>query len=441
MPAVAFERSGAARAAPTPHSWSPAVTQSAAPRRPFYRSPLCWGLVVALALGGGWWWRQHAAADAAGQRRAAPPAAVGVAAAQLQNVPLQISALGTVNSTYTVTVRSRVDGQLDKLHFEEGQPVKQGQLLAELDPRPFQAALAQAEGQLLRDQALLQNAQLDLARYRQLLEQNSIAKQQVDTQAALVRQYQGTVKLDQGAVDNAKLQLSYSRVSAPVSGRAGLRQVDPGNIVHASDANGLVVITQTQPINVLFSVPEVSLGQVLRASRAQPGLAVEAWDRDNRNKLADGKLLAIDNQLNTSTGTVNLKARFANADEALFPNQFVNVRLSLGEQENAVTVPATAVQLGKTGSYVYTVNADSSVSLNPVSAGARVGDIVIVEQGLKPGQRVVVDGLDKLRDGAKVTVVDRAAQSRQAAQGAGKTGRHKRDGSGPAGKRRASAAQ
>nr|WP_240352171.1 MdtA/MuxA family multidrug efflux RND transporter periplasmic adaptor subunit [Chromobacterium alkanivorans] len=402
---------------------------------------MCWGLVVALALGGGWWWRQHAAADAAGQRRAAPPAAVGVAAAQLQNVPLQISALGTVNSTYTVTVRSRVDGQLDKLHFEEGQPVKQGQLLAELDPRPFQAALAQAEGQLLRDQALLQNAQLDLARYRQLLEQNSIAKQQVDTQAALVRQYQGTVKLDQGAVDNAKLQLSYSRVSAPVSGRAGLRQVDPGNIVHASDANGLVVITQTQPINVLFSVPEVSLGQVLRASRAQPGLAVEAWDRDNRNKLADGKLLAIDNQLNTSTGTVNLKARFANADEALFPNQFVNVRLSLGEQENAVTVPATAVQLGKTGSYVYTVNADSSVSLNPVSAGARVGDIVIVEQGLKPGQRVVVDGLDKLRDGAKVTVVDRAAQSRQAAQGAGKTGRHKRDGSGPAGKRRASAAQ
>ncbi|WP_231589174.1 MdtA/MuxA family multidrug efflux RND transporter periplasmic adaptor subunit [Chromobacterium sp. LK11] len=417
------------------------MTQSAAPRRPFYRSPLCWGLVVALALGGGWWWRQHAAADAAGQRRAAPPAAVGVASAQLQNVPLQISALGTVNSTYTVTVRSRVDGQLDKLHFEEGQPVKQGQLLAELDPRPFQAALAQAEGQLLRDQALLQNAQLDLARYRQLLEQNSIAKQQVDTQAALVRQYQGTVKLDQGAVDNAKLQLSYSRVSAPVSGRAGLRQVDPGNIVHASDANGLVVITQTQPINVLFSVPEVSLGQVLRASRAQPGLAVEAWDRDNRNKLADGKLLAIDNQLNTSTGTVNLKARFANADEALFPNQFVNVRLSLGEQENAVTVPATAVQLGKAGSYVYTVNADSSVSLNPVSAGARVGDIVIVEQGLKPGQRVVVDGLDKLRDGAKVTVVDRAAQSRQATQGSGKNGRHKRDGSGPAGKRRASAAQ
>ncbi|OQS44536.1 MdtA/MuxA family multidrug efflux RND transporter periplasmic adaptor subunit [Chromobacterium haemolyticum] len=417
------------------------MTQSAPPRRPFYRSPLCWGLVVALALGGGWWWRQHAAADAAGQRRAAPPAAVGVTAAQRQNVPLQISALGTVNSTYTVTVRSRVDGQLDKLHFEEGQPVKQGQLLAELDPRPFQAALAQTEGQLLRDQALLQNAQLDLNRYRQLLEQNSIAKQQVDTQQALVRQYQGTVKLDQGAVDNARLQLSYSRVTAPVSGRAGLRQVDPGNIVHASDANGLVVITQTQPINVLFSVPEVSLGPVLRASRAKPGLAVEAWDRDNRNKLADGKLLAIDNQLNTSTGTVNLKARFANADEALFPNQFVNVRLSLGEQENAVTVPAGAVQLGKAGSYVYTVNADSSVSLSQVSAGARVGDIVVIEQGLKPGQRVVVDGLDKLRDGAKVTVVDRAAQNRQAAQAAGKNGRHKRDGSGPAGKRRASAAQ
>lgn len=416
------------------------MTQSAEPRRPFYRSPLCWGLVVLLALGAGWWWRQHAAADAAAQKRGAPPTAVGVAAARLQNVPLQVSALGTVNSTYTVTVRSRVDGQLDKLHFEEGQQVKQGQLLAELDPRPFQAALTQAEGQLLRDQALLQNAQLDLARYQQLLQQNSIAKQQVDTQQALVRQYQGTVKLDQGAVDNAKLQLSYSRVSAPVSGRVGLRQVDPGNIVHASDTNGVVVITQTQPINVLFSVPEVSLGAVLQASRANPGLTVEAWDRDNRNKLADGKLLAIDNQLNTSTGTVNLKARFANAGEALFPNQFVNVRLSLGEQENAVTVPATAVQLGKVGSYVYVVNADNSVSLAKVSAGARVGDIVVIEQGLKPGQRVVVDGLDKLRDGAKVAVVDRAAQNSQAAAGAGK-GRHKRDGSGAAGKRHASAAQ
>ncbi|MFC4490363.1 MdtA/MuxA family multidrug efflux RND transporter periplasmic adaptor subunit [Chromobacterium aquaticum] len=417
------------------------MTQTAEPRRPFYRSPLCWGLVVLLALGAGWWWRQHSAADAAAQKRGAPPTAVGVAAARLQNVPLQLSALGTVSSTYTVTVRSRVDGQLDKLHFEEGQQVKQGQLLAELDPRPFQAALTQAEGQLLRDQALLQNAQLDLARYQQLLQQNSIAKQQVDTQQALVRQYQGTVKLDQGAVDNAKLQLSYSRVSAPVSGRVGLRQVDPGNIVHASDTNGVVVITQTQPINVLFSVPEVSLGSVLQASRANPGLTVEAWDRDNRNKLADGKLLAIDNQLNTSTGTVNLKARFGNAGETLFPNQFVNVRLSLGERENAVTVPASAVQLGKVGSYVYTVNADSSVSLAKVSAGARVGDIIVIEQGLKPGQRVVVDGLDKLRDGAKVAVVDRAAQNSQAAAGAGNSGRHKRDGSGAAGKRHASAAQ
>ena len=337
------------------------------------------------------------------------PVAVAVALVQKQDVAVELTALGTVTSTSTVTVRSRVDGQLDKVHFTEGQLVKQGQLLAELDPRPYQAALTQMQGQLLRDQALLKNAELDLVRYQQLQKQDSIATQQVDTQKALVQQYEGTVKLDQGLVDNAQLQLSYSRITAPFSGRAGLRQVDPGNIVHASDSNGLVVITQIQPINVVFAVPETSLGQVLQASKATDQLKVAAWDRGNSNRLAEGTLMAIDNQLNASTGTVNLKARFANEQQQLFPNQFVNVHLQLGTQAAAVTVPTAAVQLGKVGSYVYAVNADQVVSLTKVTTGAVSGASTIITEGLQPGQRVVVDGLDKLRDGAKVEVIDRTA--------------------------------
>jgi membrane fusion protein, multidrug efflux system len=391
-------------------------------------------LLLLVLAAGGWWWSSHrtAAADAAGaQRKGGGPVAVAVAVVSRQDAPLQLSALGTVNSPNTVTVHSRVDGQLMALHFEEGQPVQRGQLLAELDPRPYQAAVTQAEGQLLRDQALLQNAQLDLARYQQLLAQNSIAKQQVDTQQALVRQYQGTVKLDQGAVANARLQLDYSRVTAPVAGRAGLRQVDPGNIVHASDSNGLVVITQTQPINVVFAIPEVSLSQVLTAARAAKGkLQVEAWDRDNRHKLADGELLAIDNQLSTSTGTVNLKARFANTDEALFPNQFVNVHLQLGVQAGATLLPSVALQLGKVGSYVYAVNPDQTVSISKVKLGAVSGDNTIIEEGVKPGQKVVVDGLDKLRDGALVKVIDRAAQQSAGGEGASKGKHRQHDASG-----------
>ncbi|KUM03558.1 MdtA/MuxA family multidrug efflux RND transporter periplasmic adaptor subunit [Chromobacterium subtsugae] len=401
-------------------------------------------VIAAIAvIGGGWWWHQHSksAKDAAANAKGGAPMAVGVTAARTLDAPLQLNALGTVNSTYTVTVRSRVDGQLDKVHFEEGQLVKQGQLLAELDPRPYLAALTQAQGQLLRDQALLQNAQLDLARYRQLLGQNSISKQQVDTQDALVKQYQGTVKLDQGSVDNAKLQLDYSRVTAPVAGRVGLRQVDPGNIVHASDANGVVVITQTQPINVVFAIPEVSLSQVLQAAADNKQLKVEAWDRDNKHKLADGVLLAMDNQLNTSTGTINIKAKFANEKQALFPNQFVNVNLQLGVRKNAIVVPTAAVQLGKAGSYVYTVGSDSTVSISKVAVGPASGDVTIIESGLRAGQQVVIDGVDKLRNGAKVKVIDRAAQSQEAAAAASEGKPHRKHGaSGDWGKRHASAA-
>ncbi|OQS45950.1 MdtA/MuxA family multidrug efflux RND transporter periplasmic adaptor subunit [Chromobacterium violaceum] len=396
-------------------------------------------LILLAALGGGWWWHQHSqnAKEAAARNKGGAPVAVGVAAVQAMDAPLQLNALGTVTSAYTVTVRSRVDGQLEKVHFAEGQQVKQGQLLAELDARSYQAALTQAEGQLLRDQALLENARLDLARYQQLASQNSIAKQQVDTQQALVRQYQGTVKVDQGAVAAARVNVDYTRVTAPISGRVGLRQVDPGNIVHASDANGLVTITQTQPINVTFAIPEVSLSPVLQAARDNKTLKVEAWDRDNRHKLADGKLLALDNQLNTSTGTINIKATFANEQQQLFPNQFVNVNLQLGVRKDAVVVPTAAVQLGKMGNYVYTVGADSMVSIAKVKTGPVSGSNTIIEEGLRPGQQVVIDGVDKLRDGAKVKVIDRAAQAREAASAAaGEAKGHKPRG----GKQHASAA-
>jgi multidrug efflux system membrane fusion protein len=402
------------------------------------RLPLA--IAVIAVLGGGWWWHQHSqnAMEAAARNKGAAPVAVGVTEVRTMDAPLRLNALGTVNSTYTVTVRSRVDGQLDKVHFSEGQMVEQGQLLAELDSRPYQATLTQAEGQLQRDQALLANARIDLARYQQLSGQNSISKQQVDTQQALVHQYEGTVKVDQGAVAAAKLNVDYARITAPVSGRVGLRQVDPGNIVHASDASGLVTITQTQPINVVFAIPEVSLASVLQAARDNKTLKVEAWDRDNKHKLADGTLLALDNQLNTGTGTINIKAKFANEQQELFPNQFVNVNLELGVRKNAIVVPTVAVQLGKVGNYVYTVGDDSTVSLAKVKTGPASGNNTIIEDGLKPGQRVVIDGVDKLRDGAQVKVVDRAAQAREAAASAGKG--HKKHGAGPQGKRPASAA-
>ena len=345
-------------------------------------------------------------------QRATMPVAVGVAVVKKEDAPLQLNALGTVTSTYTATVKSRVDGQLMKLHFVEGQLVKEGQLLAELDSRPFQASLKQAEGQLARDEALLQNAKLDLDRYRKLLSQKSIAKQQVDTQESLVRQYAGTVKLDRGAVETARLQLVYSRITAPISGRVGLRQVDLGNIVHSSDTNGIVIITQVQPINVVFAIPEINLSQVLEAYGKDQRLKVEAWDRDNKAMLSEGYLLAIDNQLNTSTGTINLKSKFENKDMALFPNQFVNARLLLGVQPEAITVPTAAIQLGKVGSYVYVVYDDQTVKLQKVKLGPVSGDNTIITEGLKPGQFVVVDGLDKLRDGAQIKMIDRANASK-----------------------------
>jgi multidrug efflux system membrane fusion protein len=295
------------------------------------------------------------------------------------------------------------------VHFTEGQQVKAGDLLAEIDPRPFQVQLMQAEGQMAKDQALLANARADLERYQTLFRQDSIAKQQVDTQAALVRQYEGTVKSNQSSIENARLQLTYSRVTAPISGRLGLRQVDQGNVVRAGDATGIVVITQLQPVAVVFTIPQDQLNPVLKKINEKQKLAVEAWDRDNRNRLATGTLITIDNQIDPATGTVKLKAEFPNEDGLLFANQFVNVRMLVETRKDVTVVPTAAVQRGAQGWFVYVVKDDSTVSLRPVRTGPAEGQATAIEAGVKPGERVVTDGLDRLREGAKVETAQRPA--------------------------------
>jgi len=350
------------------------------------------------------------------------PQPVAVAAARKGNIDVVQTALGTVNALRTVTVRPRVDGQLQSVSFNEGTLVSAGAVLAQIDPSSFQVALQQAEGQLARDAAQLNNARLDLQRYQTLIAQDSIPQQQVDQQASLVKQLEGTVKMDQANLDNAKLQLSYTKIVAPVAGRTGLRQVDPGNMVHQSDTNGLVVITQVDPITVLFTIPQDSLPRVLERMRSGDRPVVQALDRDLKTVLATGDLLTTDNVIDTSTGTVKLKAQLPNSNGKLFPNQFVNVRMVVDTRRNVITVPTGAVQLGAQGPVVYVVGDDSTVAIRPVKTGAAEGGMTEIVSGLQAGERVITDGVDRIREGSKVEVVQPGAPNAAGGAGGGHRG-------------------
>jgi len=371
-------------------------------------------LVAALGVGGYyyWQWRMTPSPAAAGASKRGPGGAGGASArtpvvaapATQGDIDIIVNGLGTATPLRTVAVKTRVDGELVRVLFDEGQLVNEGQLLAEIDSRPFQVQLQQAEGQLARDRALLENARLDLERYKTLFAQDSIAKQQVDTQASLVRQYDGAIRVDTSQVENAKLQLAYARITAPISGRLGLRLVDPGNIVHSGDQNGLVVITQLQPITVLYTVPQDLLPAVMKRLQSGDHIDVEAWDREQTKKLASGLLISADNQIDPQTGTVKLKAQFSNDDNALFPNQFVNVRMKLDTLHDAIVVPSAAVQRGSQGMFVYVVQPDNTVAVRSVTLGPLDGQRQAIAQGLKAGEMVVTDGTDRLRPGAPVEV-------------------------------------
>jgi multidrug efflux system membrane fusion protein len=331
------------------------------------------------------------------------PLTVGVASVTSGDIPITINALGTVTPLATVTVHPQINGPLVKIAFTEGQMVKRGDLLVLIDPRPYQAAVDQAAGQLKRDQAALANAKVDLDRYKTLLAQNSVSDQTYATQVATVAQDEATVATDRGALEAAQLNLDYCRITSPVAGLVGLRQVDIGNLMQANTTT-IVVVTQMQPMSVLFTVPEDSLAEILQRLRSGQNLSVDAYDRSLTNKIASGTLSNADNEIDTTTGTLKLRAQFDNSKFELFPSQFVNVRLLLNTLHDAIVVPGAAMQQGASGSYVYVVNADSTVSMRGVTPGPSSGDLVSISKGLRTGERVVVDGADQLRDGAHVIV-------------------------------------
>jgi membrane fusion protein, multidrug efflux system len=375
------------------------------------KSGWLWVLVLIVLAGGGYYYyksrpsSESKAAPAPGAKPAAlGPVSVAVTQALKQNVPYYLSGLGSVTAFNTVTVKSRVDGELQKVNFTEGQFVHEGELLAEIDPRPFQVALEQMEGQLFRDQAQLNNARVDFKRYDQLAKEGVIASQQVDTQNAMVAQLEGAVRADQAQIDNEKLQLIYCKITAPLTGRVGLRLVDQGNMIHATDPNGLVVITQVQPIAVLFTLPEDNLPEVIQHMKSET-LGVEAYSRDDQTKLATGKLLTVDNQIDPTTGTVRFKAAFDNHDLSLWPNQFVNTRLMLAVRKDAIVVPLAAIQRGTQGSYVYTVKSGKA-NMQPVNVDLTQGNIALLASGVSAGDQVVVDGQERLQSGTPVEVHD-----------------------------------
>ncbi|ASK34931.1 MdtA/MuxA family multidrug efflux RND transporter periplasmic adaptor subunit [Alloalcanivorax mobilis] len=369
-------------------------------------------VVLVLVLVALWFllWRSPTASAPAGRRAAWDgPVAVSTVAAEQGQLAVQVKSIGTVLSLNTVTVRSRVDGQLTKVHFEEGAEVEKGDLLAEIDPRPYQVALDQAQGQYQRDLAELNGAQEDLKLYRLLDEQDSIAGQQLNQQVALVNQLKGTVQTDKASVADARLQLSWTRIEAPISGRLGLRKVDAGNLVTSADTDGLVSITQMRPIAVEFTIPEGRLPELLAVRDGDQPLRVEALDRDESRVLATGVLTTLDNQIDTATGTLRLKARFDNEASVLFPNQFVNVRLRLKTLDDVVVIPSDAVQYGSQGTYVYLVQ-DGKATLRKITLGPVEGDRVAVEEGLEGGEQVVMEGLDRLREGREVVPAEGAGE-------------------------------
>jgi multidrug efflux system membrane fusion protein len=391
--------------------------------------------LLAAAGAGGLWWQMHsrsneaaaanppnggAGASSAGSRRfggASGAQPVSVRSARVQDIRVVVNAIGSLAASNTAVVRTQVSGVLQSIQFQEGQQVKAGQLLAQIDPRAFAATAAQAEGALARDTAQLDNARVDLARYKDLLAKDAVPKQQLDTQAALVRQLEGTVKVDQGALDSAKLQLSYTKVVAPISGRVGLKQADLGNVVQPGDANGLVTVAQTRPIALVFAIPASQVPLLQKRLAAKQALTVQAWDKNGSTQLATGVVSTMDNAIDASTDTIKVKAVFPNQDDTLFPNQSVGVRLQLDTLKQTLSVPQAAVLRGSQGFYVYVVEADNTVSTRVVKPGVVDGDWMAVEGPLQAGEKVVVDGVDRLRNGAKVEVI--AASGRA---GAGKNG-------------------
>jgi membrane fusion protein, multidrug efflux system len=367
-----------------------------------------------LLAGVVWWSRQGSAPQQANSGRNAAPMSIVPEVVGKGDIGININALGTVTSLATVTIRSQISGQLVRVAFKEGDEVKKGDLLAEIDSRPYEATLAQAKGQLARDEALLKGAQVDLTRYQGLAAQNAVPRQTLDTQTALVAQDQGTVEADRATVRSAEVNLQYCRIISPLDGRVGLRLVDQGNYVTPGDVNGLVVITQLQPISVLFTVPEDNLQAIAKRIQAGAVLPATAYDRSGASKIADGTLQTFDSQIDQTTGTIKLRAQFTNDTRALYPNQFVNIRLLLDTHKDVTTISTAGVQRGVPGTFVYLVNADSTVSVRSIQLGATEGDRVEVLSGLTPGDRIVIDGADKLRDGAKINVRSEADPAKSA---------------------------